>query len=91
MFSAMSYSPVKFTVGGQDKMIPFLDVVDSWFGTHGLAISAAIFVIAVTWFMDKKIIMQQVNLNSPIKLPIWVLIIVKFALPALIISTVIGR
>jgi NSS family neurotransmitter:Na+ symporter len=91
MFSALSYSPIKLTVGEQDQTIPFLDLVDSWFGTHGLAISAAIFVIAVTWFMDKKIIMQQLNLNSPIKLPFWVLTVVKFVLPVLIISTVISQ
>ena len=89
MFSALSYSPVKLGVG--EQTIPFLDIVDLWFGTHGLAISAAIFVIAVTWFMDKKIIIQEANLNSPIKLPYWILTIIKFALPALIISTVISQ
>jgi len=89
MFSALSYSPMNLAIG--EQQLPFLDMVDSWFGTHGLAVSAAIFVVAVTWFMDKKIIIREANLNSPIKLPYRLFIIIKFALPALILTTVISQ
>ena len=85
--SALSYSHAKLTIGGT----PFLDMMDSLFGTHGLAIAAAMFAILVTWFMDKKIIMYQVNLNSKIKFPCWTLTLVKIALPTLIISTIISQ
>lgn len=85
--SALSYSSVKLAIEG----LPFLDAIDSLFGTYGLAIAAALFAIAVTWFMDKKIIMYQANSNSRIKFPCWIFTLVKFALPSLIISTVISQ
>jgi len=66
--------------------VQHLDIVDSWFGTHGLALSASPFVIAVKWFMDKKIIIHEANLNSRVKLPYWVLTMIKIALPTLTIS-----
>ncbi|MFQ5941127.1 MAG: sodium-dependent transporter [Nitrososphaerales archaeon] len=82
--SALSYSALNLQAFG----VPFLDVMDSMFGTFGIAISAAIFVIVVGWFMQKEKIMEQVNLNSPFKIPNWLLIVVKVVAPVLIISTI---
>lgn len=85
--SALSYSSVGLNISGT----PILDVFDTLFGTFGLSISATVFVIGVTWFMDKKTIMEQVNLYYSFRIPDWILTIVKFILPLLLIATIIGR
>ncbi|MFQ5969306.1 MAG: sodium-dependent transporter [Nitrososphaerales archaeon] len=85
--SALSYS----TLNLQAFAMPFFDLMDFMFGTFGIAISAAIFVIVVGWFMQKEKILEQVNLNSPVKIPTWMLTVVKIAAPALIISTIITQ
>lgn len=85
--SALSYSVLNLQSFG----LPFLDLMDSMFGTFGIAISAAIFVIVVGWFMHKDKIMEQVNLNSPVRIPKFVLTIVKIVAPILIISTILTQ
>lgn len=85
--SALSYSAVNL----QALELPFLDMMDSMFGTFGIAISAVVFMIVVGWFMKKEIIMEQVNLNSRVKIPKWILTVVKIVVPILIISTIITQ
>ncbi len=85
--SALSYSSVGLNISG----IPIFNIFDSLFGTFGLSISAAIFIIGITWFMDKKKLMEQVNLYCHLRIPDWMLIIMKFVLPILVLATIIGR
>jgi NSS family neurotransmitter:Na+ symporter len=87
--SALSYSPINLSLND----IPILDIVDLAFGTYGIAISAAIFSIIVTWFIDKKKLIEQANLyisrNSKIKIPENIVYVIKFGLPILIMLTII--
>jgi NSS family neurotransmitter:Na+ symporter len=85
--SALSYSSLECKVAGER----FLDLMDTLVGTYGIVIAGALFSIAATWFFDKKKLMEQINFASPIKFPDWVVTVVKFILPALIISTMINQ
>jgi NSS family neurotransmitter:Na+ symporter len=85
--SALSYSALNLQSFG----LPFLDLLDSMFGTFGIAISAAIFVIVVGWFMGKGEIMKEVNLNSPVRIPYSILTVVKIVAPILIVSTILTQ
>jgi NSS family neurotransmitter:Na+ symporter len=84
LFPALSYSGLAAVIGN----ITFFDLYDSLFGTFGIAISGAIFSIIATWFMDRNILLEQINPKSRIKIPNWVLTVVKFLMPALIIATI---
>lgn len=83
------YSPVNLSINN----IPILDIVDTAVGTYGIAISAAIFSIIVTWFIDKRKLIEQANLyisrNNKIKIPENIVYVIKFALPILIALTII--
>ena len=86
--SALSYSQINLSLNN----ILILDIVDSIFGTYGIAISAAIFSVIVTWFIDKKKLIEQANLYSnsnKIKIPENIIHLVKFGLPILITLTII--
>lgn len=91
--SALSYSQINLSLNN----ILILDIVDSIFGTYGIAISAAIFSVIVTWFIDKKKLIEQANLYSSssssssnkIKIPENIVHLVKFGLPILITLTII--
>lgn len=85
--SALSYSSVELKILGT----VVFDMFDRWFCTYGIALVAALFAVAVTWFMDRKKLMEQINAHSPIKLPSWTLSVVKFALPTLIIAMVLSQ
>jgi len=58
--SALSYSSFEF----QLFETPFLDLMDTYFGTFGLSISSIVLITIVTWFMDKK----KKSLNSLTKI-----------------------
>ena len=85
--SALSYSQINLSLNN----IPILDIVDSAFGTYGISISAAIFSVIVTWFVDKKKLIEQANLYSSnkIKIPENIIYLIKFGLPILITLTII--
>ncbi len=87
--SALSYSQINLSLNN----IPILDIVDSAFGTYGIAISAAIFSVIVTWFIDNRKLIEQANLylsrNSKINIPENIIYVIKFGLPILIILTII--
>jgi len=53
-----------------------------------LSISAIMFIVIVTWFMDRKKILEQVNLNSRVKMPIVIISLVKFIFPTLVIASI---
>ncbi len=85
-FSALSYSNVELTVFDQ----PVLDAFDDTIGTYGLAIVSTIFLTAITWFMDKDAIIEQINQQSRIKIPKQTITIARFVLPAITIFTIIS-
>lgn len=90
IFSALSYSHLELDVLGYRV----LDVLDYAAGTYGLAIGSTVFIITITWFMDKKDLLYQINVNSKFQIPMNFLKIGRFVLPAItiliIISSVIG-
>ncbi|MEO9365165.1 MULTISPECIES: sodium-dependent transporter [Candidatus Nitrosocaldus] len=81
--SALSYSPVHLSISS----MPALDVFDWIFGTIALAVSATLMAVAVAWFMNRDEIMEQVNMNSRIRIPSRMLDLVRILLPAMIIAT----
>jgi NSS family neurotransmitter:Na+ symporter len=84
-FSVLSYSPAKLELFGK----PIFDLMDTAFGTYGLSISAIVFIVIVTWFMDRKKILEQVNLNSRAKMPNVIISLVKFIFPTLVIASIV--
>jgi NSS family neurotransmitter:Na+ symporter len=81
--SALSYSNLHLEIVD----IPILDMMDHIFGTFGIAVSAAIFTIIVTWFAPKDKIMELVNT----RIPDFIFTIVKIVAPILIIATIIAQ
>ena len=84
--SALSYSPLDLEVFGKN----FLDLMDYLFGTYGITISELAFVISVTWFMNKKEILENLNKNSRFNFPNWIIYILKFVAPMLIIFSILS-
>jgi len=83
-FSALSYSSANLELFGK----PIFDLMDTTIGTYGLSISAIMFIVIVTWFMDRKKILEQVNLNSRVKMPSVIISLVKFIFPTLVIASI---
>ncbi len=83
--SALSYAPLRISISN----IPFLDVLDWVFGTIALAVSATLMAITFSWFIEGKRIVEQVNMNSRIKVPIALLYIVRIFLPVMIVATLV--
>ncbi len=84
IITSLSYSAANLELFGQ----PILDVLDTYFGSYGLSISAVIFVIIVTWFIEKKKLIEQINLYSNVRIPIQILQIVRFVLPIMVIASI---
>ncbi len=83
--SALSYSIFNLTIYNT----PFLDIMDQIFGSIGLAVSAIIFTIIITWFSKRDNILEEVMFNK--RFINIAFTIVKFVAPPLIIATIIGR
>lgn len=84
--SALSYSPLDVEVFD----VQFLDFMDSLFGIYGITISELVFVVVVTWFVDKKKILEHVNASSKLHLSPIIISIVKYTVPGIIIFTLIS-
>jgi len=84
--SALSYTPIEIKV----TQMNFLDFMDTLFGTYGITLSELVFVISVTWFMNKKKILENFNKNSKYAFPNWVVYSIKFIAPILITFTIIS-
>ncbi len=87
LLPALSYSSFNLHIGG----IAFFDLYDLVFGTYGIAISGAIFSVIATWFMDRTRLLEQVNMKSPLKVPVGVLTLLKFLMPSLIAITLLSQ
>jgi NSS family neurotransmitter:Na+ symporter len=82
--SALSYTPINLEVNQTN----FLNFMDHLFGRYGITLSELVFVISVTWFMNKKMILENLNKNSKYQFPNWIIHIIKFVAPTLIIFTI---
>jgi len=83
--SALSYTPLRLSISN----MLLLDAFDWVFGTIALAVSATLMAIVFSWFIDKDKIMEQVNMNSRIRIPFIMLYIVRVFLPIMIIATLV--
>lgn len=84
--SALSYTPISIEI----YQMNFLDFMDELFGVYGIILAELIFVISVTWFMNKKMILENLNKNSKYTFPNWTIYMIKFVVPILIIWTIIS-
>ena len=85
--SALSYSALDLRVNGA----AVLDIVNDALGDYGLPIVGAVFAIVGTWFLDKKILTEQVNLYSRIRIPSGLVSFTRVALPLLIVVTLLTQ
>lgn len=85
--SALSYSPLDLSVAGA----AVLDLVDDAAADYGLSVVGAAFAIAATWFLDKKILTEQVNLYSRFRIPAGLVSFARIALPVLIVATLLTQ
>jgi NSS family neurotransmitter:Na+ symporter len=83
--SALSYTPLNLEVNN----LKFLDLMDTMFGTYGITLSELAFAISVTWFMNKKQILENFNKNTKFHFPFWIIYLIKFVAPILIIFTIV--
>ncbi|NND86907.1 MAG: sodium-dependent transporter, partial [Nitrosopumilus sp.] len=79
--SALSYSSFNLEVFG----VKFLDGMDYVFGIYGITIAELIFVILVTWFVEKKKILENINASSRVNIPGHAITLIKYATPVVII------
>lgn len=86
MISALSYSPIVIQIN-QTK---FLDFMDNLFGTYGISLSELVFVVSVSWFMNKTKILENLNKNSKFNFPDWTIYALKFVAPSLIVFTILS-
>ncbi|RDJ32418.1 MAG: sodium-dependent transporter [Crenarchaeota archaeon] len=84
--SALSYSPIELGLSG----VLFLDGMDYVFGTYGITISELIFVVVVTWFVDKKKILENINATSRFNIPQSAISVVKYVSPLVIIAILVS-
>lgn len=82
--SALSYSSVGLDING----VAFFDMLDTFIGTYGIAVAAVAFSIVTLWFIDRNRLIEQANMYSRVRIPPWLVTVVKVALPVLIIATV---
>lgn len=86
--SALSYSSAHLMLFNTR----ILDLMDKAFGTYGISIAAALFVILVTWFMDNKKLTDEINRYSSLKIPYWSMKIAKYVIPlAIILVTILAQ
>lgn len=85
--SALSYSALDLQIAGA----AVLDVVNDAAGNYGLPIAGAAFAIVATWFLDKKILAEQVNLYSRVRIPTWLVTFARVALPVLVVATILTQ
>jgi NSS family neurotransmitter:Na+ symporter len=82
--STLSYSSVGLDIAGA----PFFDVLDTLIGTYGIAVAAVAFSLVTLWFIDRKKLIEQANMYNRVRIPAWLVTVVKVELPVLIIATV---
>lgn len=85
--SALSYSALDLQIAGA----AVLDVVNDAAGNYGLPIAGAAFAIVATWFLGKKVLAEQVNLYSRVRIPTWLITFARVALPVLVVATILTQ
>jgi SNF family Na+-dependent transporter len=74
--SVLSYSPLHLKLFN----VRILDLLDNAFGTYGIKTSAA-FTTLITWFMDNKKIVDEINRYGWIRTPYWNMSVIRMQYP----------
>ncbi len=82
--SALSYSSFNFTVFGKT----FLDMMDHLFGDILLPICALIMTTGIMWFIKPKALLEEINKGSKIKIPYFIIPVLKYLIPVLLLVIV---
>ena len=57
-------------------------MLDNVFGTYAITISAALLTILITWFMDNKKIVDEINRYRGMRISYWSMSITRIAIPS---------
>jgi NSS family neurotransmitter:Na+ symporter len=87
MPAALSYS----RVGLQVLQMPVLDLMDIFFGSFGVILSALLLSVAVTWFFKRELIANQINQNARWQLGEKIFALIKFFIPLALILIFIAK
>ncbi|HDD72734.1 MAG TPA: sodium-dependent transporter [Candidatus Aenigmarchaeota archaeon] len=79
--SALSYSGFDIHLFGR----PFLDSVDIIFGSLITPISAALLCISIAWFWKPKELWKEINRNTKLKIPFFIVYLVRYLIPAILV------
>ncbi|MBE0523754.1 MAG: sodium-dependent transporter [Methanosarcinales archaeon] len=79
--AALSYSGMKLTVFNT----PVFDLMDTLFGSIGLMVTALLISVSVTWFMDNKVMKDQMERNTHWNASKIVFVLVKYVIPIILI------
>ena len=79
--SALSYSGYSISLIG----MPFLDAMDYIFGSFLTPLVAALVCIVLSWMIEPKEIMKEINRNSSIKVPGIIVPVLRYAIPIFLV------
>jgi NSS family neurotransmitter:Na+ symporter len=85
--SALSYSGMKLTVFNT----PVFDLMDTLFGSIGLIVTALLISVSVTWFMDNKVMKDQMERNTHLVASKIVFVLVKYIIPIILVYVLVVR
>ena len=57
-------------------------MLDNAFGTYAITISDALLTILITWFMDNKKIVDEINRYGGMRISYWSMSIIRIAIPS---------
>jgi NSS family neurotransmitter:Na+ symporter len=75
--SALSYSGFDITLFGK----PFLDSMDIIFGCLLAPICALSLCLVISWFWNPRLLMEEINKNSRIKIPFAMIYLLRYVIP----------
>jgi NSS family neurotransmitter:Na+ symporter len=85
--AALSYSRLNL----QLMNTPVLDLLDTSFGPLGLILSALFISVSVTWFIDKRVIVNQINRNIRRNVGERMFLLLKYLIPLALLAVFIAR
>jgi len=80
--SALSYAGFDLVLLGRS----FLDLMDLIFGSLLTPVVAALFCVAIGWFWKPKKLLNEINRNSSIKIPLAIVYLVKYVIPVILLA-----
>ena len=85
--TALSYSRLNL----QFMNTPVLDLLDISFSNLGLILSALFISVSVTWFIDKRVIQNQINRNTRLASGDMIFLLLKYLIPLALLAVFIAQ